>query len=222
MSNPTAPGEHPHLDSIQLRLIAEAASGTRGTAVHFVTGPDGNIREVSHDRRGDGARTDGGIAPPPLEAVVIPAYTEDKVPLKPPLNVATIHAEGVDEPVDLLDLPGGLGAADAVFWSESAVEKFLLPYYASVYGNQAAKAVSDILLAFHGDRGLGGPSARAGADDELTYAMAHIPKSEYVMLSDGGSVDVGADLAVLYKDGSGKVRAERLRDFVRRRAQQEG
>jgi hypothetical protein len=220
MSDPTFPGEHNHLDSIQLRLIAEAASGYRGRPVHFVAQPGGDIREVPHDFHATVPDAGGKIAPPPIEAVVIPAYTEDKVPQKPPLKEASIHAEGVLEPVDLLNLPGGLGAADAVFWSESAVEKFLLPYYASVYGNQAARAVGDILFAFHGDRGMhehGGPRS---ADDELTYAMAHIPKSEYVMLSDGS--EVGADLAVLYKDASGSVRAETLPAFVRRRQQQEG
>jgi hypothetical protein len=222
---PNVPDPHPHLNSIQLRLIAEAASGLRGEPVHFVGMPDGTIREVRHGQPGGDAHPGEeakGVVPPPAEVVVVPAYTENMVPDKPPLTVATIQAMGVAEPIDLLDLPGGLGAADAVFWSESAVEKFLLPYYASVYGNQAARAVADILEAFHGDSGVGGdPRPRSGrlATDELTYAMAHIPKSEYVMLSGANEADgtePGSDLVVLYKDKQDMPRAERLSDFVRR------
>jgi hypothetical protein len=213
--NSSNPQSTLHLDSIQLRLIAESASGLRGVPIHFVAFPDGTIREVW------GHPGDLGMEPPPLEVVVVPAFTEDKVPEKPPLTLASIQAKGVEQPVDLLDLPGGLGPADAVFWSESAVEKFLLPYYASVYGNQAAVAVAAILEAFHGDSGVGGGTGAALDDTELTYALAHIPKSEYVMLSDASyseeTAAAGSDLVVLYEDGSGQARAERLPDFVRRR-----
>jgi hypothetical protein len=220
MSDPTWPAEHPHVDSIQLRLIAEAASGLRGTPVHFVAFESGEIREVPHPHHPQGeppAADGGGVAPPPLEAVVVPAFTTDMVPEKPPLTFAQIQAQGVEGPIDLLDLPGGLGPADAVFWSESAVEKFLIPYYASVYGNQAAKVVGDILEAFHGDRGDGGVHGGGGRltdPDALTYAMAHLPKSEYVMLSGGDNL--GTSLAVIYEDpdAPGELNARRLSDFL--------
>ncbi|HET6763657.1 MAG TPA: hypothetical protein VFH27_08290, partial [Longimicrobiaceae bacterium] len=228
---------HRHVDSIQLRLIAEAASGIRGMPVHFVAMEDGTVREVLHPEHPDHpvhptppARGDAGdpkgIVPPPLEMpVVVPAFTEDVLPAKPPLDFAAIRALGVAERIDLLDLPGGLGAADAVFWSESAVEKFLIPYYASVYGNQAALAVGDILEAFHGDRGDGGTHGgpRLTDPDGLTYAMAHLPKSEYVILSD--SDNVGMSLAVIYEDPEtpGTLNAKRLPDFLRwRRARRQG
>jgi hypothetical protein len=215
------PDPHAHVDSIQLRLIAEAASGLRGEPVHFVAGPKGGVREFYPHEKGGALPRD---LPPGDELVVIPALTQDVAPLRPPLTTATIQAQGVALPIDLLNLPNGLGAADAVFWSESSVEKFLIPYYASVYGNQAARAVGDILEAFHGDRG-GGPPASGGRltdPDALTYAMAHIPKSEYVTLAD--STDVGASLAVIFEDPAapGTVNALRLPDFIRWRKERRG
>lgn len=200
MSTPTPPDPVP-LDSITLRLIAEAASGARGVPVQFVALPDGTIEE---NRKGDRV--------PPPDAVVIPAFTKDKVPNKPQLTEALIQAEGVDKPIDLLNLPNGMGAADAVFWSESAVEKFLIPYYASVYGNQAALAVGDLLEAFHGDRGGRGEVTPLDAE---TYALAHIPKSEYVLL--GGKSDIGNDLAVIYRDGTNALTAVPLPQFLLQR-----
>lgn len=203
-----------HLDSIQLRLIAEAASGNRGEPVYFVVLPDGTIAESKNPD-----------VPESEKGLVIPAHTADRVPGKPPLTVATIEAEGAPEPVNLLDLPNGLGRADSVFWSESAVEKFLVPYYASVYGNQAAEAVADLLDAFIGDRrrsGSGGEAEGGRAwgtvEDVEVYAMAHIPKSEYVLL--GSQSDIGRDVAVIYREkvdnGQSPLTALLLPDFLGR------
>jgi hypothetical protein len=199
-----------HLDSVQLRLIAEAASGARGVPVDFVASADGTVEERRHSNE---------TAPP--GSVVIPAFTRDKVPDKPPLVEATIQAEGVGKPVDLLNLPNGLGAADAVFWSESAVEKFLIPYYASVYGNQAARAVGDLLEAFHGDRGHAAGAGAATPPAAETYALAHIPKSEYVVLS--GESDIGREVAVIYRDDPTQpLTAVMLPDFLRQRRAKQG
>lgn len=197
------------LDSIKLRLIAEAASGSRGQQVDFVARPDGTIEETKHPAK-----------EPPPGSVVIPVFTMDKVPNKPKLNLAEIQAEGVSQPINLLDLPNGLGPADAVFWSESGVEKFLIPYYASVYGNQAALAVGDLLEAFHGDRG-DGTGVQVTPPDVQTYALAHIPKSEYVLI--GGESDVGRDIAVIYKDPDSQVlTALALTDFLAFRRRRRG
>jgi len=224
MSDSIQPQGHHHVDSIQLRLIAEAASGLRGAPVHFVAMEDGSIREVYHGPAEAGGGTPDDVlaaAPEQQMPVVVPAYTTNIFPDRPPLDLAQIQAEGVERPIDLLHLPGGLGEADAVFWSESAVEKFLIPYYASVYGNQATRAVGDILEAFHGDRGDGSASF-ATDPNALTYAMAHLPKSEYVMLSDVN--DMGMSLAVIYKDPDdpGEVRALRLPDFLRWKRERQG
>jgi hypothetical protein len=57
----------------------------------------------------------------------------------------------------------------------------------------------------------------------LTYAMAHLPKSEYVVLSDVESV--GVSLAVIYEDPAEPdvLNAKRLPDFLRwRRARRQG
>lgn len=190
--------------SVQLRLIAEAASGQRGEEITFVLMEDGSIRE----RRGPGG---------PHGVLEVPAYTENDTPNQPPLVEATLKAQGT-EAVNLLDLPDGLGAADAVFWSKSAVEKFMVPYYASVYGDQAGKAVEDLLWPFRGDRKVTKASSDSGAvratgDDVQVYAMAHLPKSEYVLV--GGESDIGTDTTVLFRESSSQVMAAlTLRKFL--------
>lgn len=96
---------------------------------------------------------------------------------KPPqVNVANIGS-GTTE-VDLLQLkvppkppfPGGTYAADAVFWTQAAVEKFLIPYYASVYGDQADTVVQELLKVLKPD----------AANPNPAFAVAHLPSSEYV------------------------------------------
>lgn len=96
--------------------------------------------------------------------------------------------------------------ADAVFWSVSAVEKFLVPYYASVYGDKGpkmAKAVLDVLLP-PTETAEGG---EAMVEDETPFAVAHLPSSEFVGEPEADPVFVHR-LAALYP--SGHVRRVRL------------
>jgi hypothetical protein len=215
---PAAAGTHPPvptLDSIQLRLIAEAASGTRGRPVVFAVSPRGEIRELTGERTQD--------VPP--ESFTIACFTPDTTPDQPPLVEASLQAAGAHR-INLLDLPGGLGGADSVFWSQSAVEKFLVPYYASVHGARAGRAVAELLDAFAGDR-RGAPYAaeldaeplaKGDGGEVQVYALAHIPKSEYVLLGPGGEAEtVVEDVAVVFRpDGDSALTALHLRDFLKR------
>jgi hypothetical protein len=63
---------------------------------------------------------------------------------------------------------------DALFWSESAVEKFAVPYYASLAGSEAAGEVTDLILAYR---------------DSDVYGLVHLPKSDYVPELRAGRVE---------------------------------
>ena len=111
------------------------------------------------------------------------------LPYRPKVDFARIGSGG--KRVDLLKVKDPVThkrvEADAVFWSESAVEKFLVPYYASVYGDRADKVVRDLLDVLD--------SPRRGANGPTTFAIAHIPRSEYVNVDE-------PTVAVLLEDGT--------------------
>lgn len=163
----------PNITFVTLREIAESASGMRDQDLWFVV--TGSPAKYTWSTKPVHAGDD--------TEVIYVAAVEDPVST---VNRAEIGVPG-HKPVDLLGItikpidahPGGTYAADAVFWSVSAVEKFLVPYYASVYGDQGphmAKAVMDVLLL-----GAKGAEGREGmVEDEAPFAVAHLPSSEYV------------------------------------------
>jgi hypothetical protein len=182
-----------------LREIAETASGMRGDDLYFVI------------RDGD--------------PVICPSRTpvqedDDTVvihcdpTLKDPPSTVQFASIGVEKGkcVNLMSVkvpvegfhPGGTFEADAVFWSVSAVEKFLVPYYASVYGDRGpemAKKVLDVLLP---ERAEGGEGRE---EDEAPFAVAHLPSSEFVGEPEADPIFVPR-LAALHP--SGHVRRVRL------------
>ncbi len=148
-----------------LRLIAESASGMRDQDLYFV---------IRGDRAGYSWQTE--LVEATEDTVVI--HCAPVADSASTVDYATIGV-GSDR-VDLMEITvprvwphedPGTYPADAVFLSISAVEKFLVPYYASVYGDQGpayARAVMDAML-------------RPDADTaEQTFAIAHLPSSEYV------------------------------------------
>lgn len=165
----------PNLTFELLRQIAETASGLRNESLYFVV-------------RGDPATFTWQKTPPDLveDIVVIPIKAVQDPP--PIVRVAEIGAE-LGRTVDLMNItvrprppyPGGTYAADAVFWSVSALEKFVVPYYASVYGDagpEHARAVLDVLMR---------PNPH-DTDGEPAFAVAHLPSSEYVPVEYGPAV----------------------------------
>jgi hypothetical protein len=175
----------PALSSRQLRKIAEGVSGYRGSPRFWLIltqGEDGALAvEVSPEDPG-----------PRLDAVVIPCHTPRDAD-RPPVVAASIQAAGA-EPVDLLHLhleddEGHLmHTADAVFWGESSVAKFVVPYYASVYGDEAGEAVTELLNTYNGVKAESARAEGTEAEPNLTqvYGLVHIPRSEYIEL-DGSS-----------------------------------
>jgi len=188
----------PVLDSMQLRKIAEAVSGYRGTPRYWLvltTGADGSLAyEIAPED--PGYRRD---------AVVIPCQTP-KEARRPPVVSASICAAGAPE-VDLLNLQleddegDVVYRADAVFWGESSVEKFVVPYYASVYGAEAGEKVTELLDAYNGVTSAVGQARAGEGEPNVTeaYGLVHIPRSEYIELDD---------------PPTGRVRASRQQRFA--------
>ncbi|WP_331875441.1 hypothetical protein [Longimicrobium sp.] len=175
-----------------LREIAETASGMRGDDLYFVI-RDGD--PVICPSRTPVQEDD--------DTVVIHC---DPTP-KDPTSTVRFASIGVEEDkcVNLMSVtvpeegfhPGGTFAADAVFWSVSAVEKFLVPYYASVYGDRGpemAKAVLGVLLPESAEGGEG------RIEGETPFAVAHLPSSEFVGEPEADPIFVSR-LAALYPGG---------------------
>ncbi|MFL5537369.1 MAG: hypothetical protein ACJ8J0_00105 [Longimicrobiaceae bacterium] len=181
----------------ELRRAAEAAASFRDQEVYLVVDDQGwSVREQRPDN--------------PEGKAVIPIKSPGKQPTAPPpVLIAQI---GVDptKPADLLNLkdPQGnpLGPADAVFWTPAAVEKFLVPYYASVYGDQSPTTLNHLIGILGTPRTPPAKVRSASADVDGAFAVAHMPKSEYVQI-DGG-------VAVLVHSSDGPV-AFSVSDFVR-------
>jgi hypothetical protein len=187
------PMPKPNLTFVTLREIAESASGMRDQDLWFVVTGDPATYTWSTKPVHAGDDTE----------VIFVAAVKDPVSS---VDCAMVGVPG-HKPVDLLGItikpiaphPGGTYAADAVFWSVSAVEKFLVPYYASVYGDRGpdmAQAVMDVLL-------LGIESEQGGegrVEYEKPFAMAHLPSSEYVGEPDA-EISFVPRLAVLHPGG---------------------
>ena len=96
---------------------------------------------------------------------------------------------------------------DALFWSESAVEKFLFPYYASKGMWEAASVLSKLSWHWYGRIPVGHGSAPVEVDD-IPFAAVHTPDSEYHFLERAP----GHELHLLSKGPEGLV-AKRLSDL---------
>lgn len=127
-----------------LRLLAESVDGSRGETVYIVV-RDGELKPVR--RKNDG------------EEELFLCETPLHRPQRPPVEHLRIRVRGKETSLHEL--------CDSVFWTESAVEKFVVPYYAGVGG---ADAAMDVWTAFN---------------DESVYALVHLPRSTYEAMSTG-------------------------------------
>lgn len=166
-----------------LRRIAETASGRRYEDLYFVLteGKEPGSVRMTVETGAGAPRHD------PDEALVIHCAPWPKPGVA---QVSAAKIESGNTHIDLLsvNVPAHDGyppvngvAADAVFWSASAVEKFLVPYYASVYGDAAPEVVNKLVSIFvppgSPERG-GNGDVHAGEQDPY-FAVIHLPSSEY-------------------------------------------
>lgn len=146
MTNPTLTGQDPDIlggstpapDSLDMRMAAEWASGVRAETLYFTWN---HTLELT-------------TSPTALG----PVQTSDDVSQRPALSAVSFSIEGVEE---ALIIPGS--TVDALFWSESAVEKFLFPYYASMTAYQGTEFLAKLVRAWQGYSGT----------DVQVVALAH-------------------------------------------------
>lgn len=200
------------LSSIDLRELAEFARGLRGQYLAFAAEPTAIAVNACP-----------GIDPCG-QAGTFTCATRRRRPDRPApaLVTATVTGPG-GTPETLTLLPGGSqipAPPDAIFWKGGALEKLMLPYYASVMGRQAPfflglllaqwEGHMDVLpLSEHDDRALALEGLDAIADgtgpaDTDVFAVIHLPLSEYVP---EGLENPG--------EPGDRVRGQRLRDRTR-------
>lgn len=137
------------------------------------------------------------------EDVVVRTATNAVAPARPVLSSMSV---GVDGPV----VHGDMAAKyDAIFWSEAAVEKFVIPYYAAKSMWRAAHVIRQLSEQWYGY--VPAPpdplhaSARGDVGD-VPFALAHVPGSDYVPVGDevAGKAPRPDDLHLLFSDGNGE------------------
>lgn len=157
-----------------LRLIAESASGMRNQPTWFVIKetPEGAGYSFQHTPVKERKDTVVIYCAPVADRASVVDHASIGVKNK------TVNLMNVSVQATFPHEEAGTFEADAVFWSVSAVEKFLVPYYASVYGDQGpemAKAVMDVLLL-----GVESADGVGRMETEAPFALAHLPSSEFV------------------------------------------
>jgi hypothetical protein len=171
MKEHTMPEQNPvkTLNYQELRMMVEAAASYRDQEVYLVV-----------DDQGWSVQTQRPDAPE--GKAVIPCKSPGRPTARPSVGYARIgiDPDHPDKAVNLLELEPGItnSGADAVFWTPAAVEKFLVPYYASVYGDRSPNKLTRLIDILGAARDS---SANAGE----AFAVAHMPKSEYVQVEGG-------------------------------------
>jgi hypothetical protein len=157
----TAPVPVTPLGYTQLRLLAEYTAALE-TDVDFVLTPEGTLT-LATDLTDD--------------EVLIPAAQGGKFP-RMVVELFAEHEGIVSAPLRLHER-----CADALFWSDAAVQKFLVPYVASCAGGDAAHALTRLRRAWN------------EFDPELVwvYALAHV-----VEYRDGARLSLDHAIQVVY------------------------
>jgi hypothetical protein len=150
MSNEPPRVPTPVVDYHHLRLVAEWASSMRNRQVDFAV-------------RDGAVWLDEADPAPRRPALRVPAATAGRYGR---VRALTMAVPGVPEPLDLA--PYGV---DALIWSEAAVEKFLVPFYASCAGPRAGRFLTGLFDAWNGDHG----AVRAVALTHLAHTGGKAP-----------------------------------------------
>jgi hypothetical protein len=142
-----------------LRLAAEAADGMRGEEVFLVINARDSLVE---DHKKTAAEADARerelevVTGVDSHLVLGPCRTANEATLmKKKIVRVYSQLEGVT------DLRGLDQNCDGLFWTESSVQKFVLPYYTRIWGVKRTAELWDAFL-----------------NDARVFAVGHIPKSE--------------------------------------------
>lgn len=152
------------LNYLQLRLLAESAARM-----------DNQLAKFRFDKQGALLRT-GFDTPVAEDDVTVAAYDAGRFPR----NRAVLQVDKSVNPDTWYVAPP---TADAMFWSDAAVHKFLVPYVASCGGEDAATLLTLLRSAWNLYR------------DELVtvYALVHVTSTE-----SGAPADLKASIQVVF------------------------
>lgn len=158
--------ERQPLTSVQVRRITETTSGVRGVPVWFTL------------HKGDiSASEKPPVDPAPADTVILGGTeTRRARPAQKGYSIESLNTPFLDW--------ASLDEYDAVFWTDGAVERFMLPYYASVMGYQAVPFLSKLMKIWAPGLAAEGTVETVETDTTKVYAMAHYPRSEYVQMED--------------------------------------
>lgn len=192
------------LDSIGLREVADYAASLRA--------PFGDQRYIiaTYDPKAQDYKLSDAPDPPAPstpDSAVVAVNTATVQPARVGMMEVTMNAVGIING-QVVELFADLADYDAVFWSEAAVEKFLFPYYASKYQWAAAEVLTLLSTVFYGyvPSMINGMSSAAAPVltpaeiSEIPFAMAHLPRSDYVPISESGVGMSGPPANFLMRD----------------------
>ena len=165
----------PPLQYGPLRLLAETTAGLAGQEADLY------FRDQTLHRWGG----------EPLEPTDVLVSVSDRGRF--PRNVVTLRVDPDSPPREV-----PVGVADAVFWSDSAVQKFLVPYLASVAGHGAADVLTSLRQVWN------------HYDDKMVtvYALVHITAQE------PGEVGLEHSICVVYTDfGATELKVDSLAEL---------
>lgn len=157
---------HEKVSSTLLRRLAEAADGHRGSNHWLVFSTDEEDLEKgkghyikAHKKDAD---ADGDLPSNPKRHRVGPFFTEswgkDRNRKLDGLVVHTSKKDGTGKKDETFQGD----QLDSLFWSESVIDKILIPYYVGIYGLDYGKQI------------------REAFNKPEVYALTHLPGSEYV------------------------------------------
>jgi hypothetical protein len=198
------------LNAAQIRALADYASSLRAVG--------GDDVWITAEMQNDGFMVMGNLPVSkgqPPSGKVFQVSTSAVSPDRPRVQYARIGTStNQKKAIDLLGSPNGF---DAVFWSEAAVEKFVIPYYASKSLWMAGHVVDVLCQKWFGVV-PGVTSGPASPAEDTPFALAHLPSSDYVTIgAPGEPVSGGAlgdDLILLGTDGDGNVTGTALSYYL--------
>jgi hypothetical protein len=181
MTTPTVPP----LQYSQVRMLAEAALGI----------PSGESATFTFDPAGTGGPRRVQRGAPAPDGVTVRASNRTRHP-NPGQVLLQMETQSGTASLDAVHY-----GADAVFWSDSAVQKFVLPYHASCMGFGASAALAMLEEAWNGDF----PGVQV-------CALMHVTGARASREGPGGLVE---PLWVVYVEDD-RMQARALADFASR------
>lgn len=158
----------PRIESHKLRALAEAADGVRGNRVFLV-------HRAATDTFDIVAVVDNAT-----DTVILECRTMNTMPNRPEVEKVDFKVRGKPPK----ELKGD--KFDAVFWTESAVEKFVLPYYARLFGPESGTRINALLADFN-QTDVAGVVHLPKSDSDTVKKM--LPRALWEQLSEEAKVD---------------------------------